>query len=161
MPYFSDTSVRKKIFLEYLNRIHSCKHHLINFLPEVTRLASNKSLILAIHDSNDDNVRQLADINKVFTILKEDHSEKKILTIKTLTFETYKTTIEASITTFERDCAILFCLEVIDSIEILYLRTLKNMAKGLHLETLHLQFPYDIAVDNQILFDAIHQEMVA
>jgi ferritin-like metal-binding protein YciE len=161
MPYFKDTSVRKKIFLEYLNTIYSSKEHLLNFLPEVTRYASNDTLRLAIQENNNDNIKQMADIKQVFVTLKETYSEKKILAIKLITFDTYKTSIESSTSAFERDCAILFCLEVIDSIEVLYLRTLKNMAKGLHLETLHLQFPYDIAVDNQKLFDTIHQEMVA
>jgi hypothetical protein len=35
------------------------------------------------------------------------------------------------------------------------------MAKGLHYDYMNLQYPYDIAMDNQSLLFDIHTEMVA
>jgi hypothetical protein len=93
--------------------------------------------------------------------MKETFTEKKILGIRMIAFEAYKSAFHSSLTVLERDSAILLYLEIIDSLEVLYFKTLMNMCKELKFEFFNLQSCYDTAADNMVLFEGIRTELLA
>lgn len=153
-------SIRRGIFLDHLNTVCSSKLHLLTILPELKSFATNKTLILAIEDYCKDNQKQINDLTKVFVSMNETYNEKKILAIKVIALEAYKSAIKLTRRTLERDCAILLYLGIIDSIEVQYFRTLMNLCRGLNIEFVNIQPSYYTAVDNLILINKIQLELV-
>jgi ferritin-like metal-binding protein YciE len=152
---------RKKIFLEYLNLIYSNKSYLREVYLEMKNLATNKTLILAIEETRTDNICQIEHIGAMFKAIDEPFTEKRLLSYKILTLEAYKVAVNKSLLTLERDCAIIFYMQVVESVEVLYFKTLMDMARGLHYKFMNIKLPYDTALENQKLLYDIHAEMVA
>ena len=151
----------KKTFLEHLNYIYYGKRHLINFFTEAQGIATLKVLKHAIQEGIDDTESQITQMDEIYAAIKEEPSQINTLGIKALTLEAYLTAIKAGKTPLERDVFILFYLQQIEGIEITYFKVLKNLAKAIGYSNSFLDQPFDIAVENKILFEQIYKEYIS
>ncbi len=151
----------KRIFLEHLNNIYFGKKHLLDFLAEVIEIASINQLKLALRECQDDTVTQMMQLDSVYNMLNEQPSKISILGMQGLTLEAYISVIKSGKTPVERDVFILFYLQIIEGIEITYFKVLKNLAKSLGYNNSFFDHPFDLAVENKILFDAIYKEYIS
>jgi ferritin-like metal-binding protein YciE len=156
-----DDLLLKKIFLEHLNYIYYGKQHLINFFVEIKDLATLNVLKLAIQEVNDDTENQLQQLEKIFNSIGEKSSKTNTLGIKAMTLEAYLAAIKAGKTPLERDVFILFYLQQIEGIEITYFKVLKNLAKAIGYSNTFLNQPFDLAVENNIMFESIYKEYIS
>ena len=155
-----DELLLKKTFLEHLNYIYYGKQHLMNFFDEVGSMASLKILKMAIQEGNDDAENQMLQMDEVFAYIGESPSKIKTLGIKAITLEAYLAAIKTGKTPLEKDVFILFYLQQIEGIEITYYRVLKNLAKSIGYSHTFLDQTFDLAVDNQLLFETIYKEYI-
>lgn len=156
-----DDDLLKKIFLEHLNYIYYGKQHLVDFFVEVKDIATLTVLKHAIQEGIDDTVSQTRQMDEIFTAIKESPSKTNTLGIKALTLEAYLAAIKAGKTPLERDVFILFYLQQIEGIEITYFKVLKNLAKAIGYSYSFIDHPYDIAVENKLLFEQIYKEYIS
>ncbi|CAN5254592.1 hypothetical protein BH09BAC6_BH09BAC6_31850 [soil metagenome] len=156
-----DDLLLKKTFLEHLNNIYLGKHHLLNFFGEVKAIASLNVLKLAIQEGIDDTDSQIQQMDEIFTSISESPSKTNILGIKAMTLEAYLSAIKAGKTPLERDVFILFYLQLIEGIEITYYKVLKNLAKAVGYSSTFLDQPFDLAVENKVLFESIYKEYIS
>lgn len=155
-----DNYLLKKTFLEHLNYIYYGKRHLIDFFIEVKGLATLSVLKHAIQEAIDDNECQITQMKEIYTVIKEEPSKTNTLSMKALTLEAYLAAIKAGKTSLERDVFILFYLQQIEGIEVIYFKVLKNLAKAIGYSNSFLNQPFDIAVENKILFESIYKEYI-
>ena len=156
-----DDLILKKTFLEHLNYIYYGKHHLLNFFSEVKSMAALKVLQMAIQEGIDDTGSQLAQLDEIYTAISETPSKISTLSLKATTLEAYLTAIKAGKTALEKDVFILFYLQQIEGIEITYFKVLKNLAKAIGYSSTFLDQPFDLAVENKILFESIYKEYIS
>lgn len=150
----------KKIFLEHLNSIYCGKQHLVNFFDEVVNLATLQELKTAIQECCHDARTQLLQLNMIYSSIGEDQSKINILGMKAMTLEAYIVAIKAGKTPVERDVFIVFYLQLIEGIEITYFKVLKNLAKAIGYSHTVLDQPFDLAIENRIIFEKIYQEYI-
>jgi len=153
--------ILKKIFLEHLNYIYYGKRHLINFFIEAQNFATLNVLKLAIQEGIDDTESQIEQIEGIFAAIAESPLQANTLSIKALTLEAYITAIKAGKTPLERDVFILFYLQQIEGVEITYFKVLKNLARAIGYNNSFLDQPFDLAVENKILFESIYKEYIS
>lgn len=151
----------KKIFLEHLNSIYYGKQHLMNFLVEVKTLATLQYLKAAIQECSDDAEIQMSQLDDIFSSVGESKSKTSVLGIKAMTLEAYLSAIKSGKSPMERDVFIVFYLQLIEGIEITYFKVLKNLAKAIGYSNMFLNQPFDLAVDNKILFESIYQDYIS
>ena len=151
----------KRIFLEHLNNIYFGKKHLLDFLKEVVEIASLNQLKLALRECQDDTVTQTQQLDAIYNTINEQPSKISILGMKGMTLEAYLSVIKSGKTPLERDVFILFYLQIIEGIEITYFKVLKNLAKSLGYSNTFFDQPFDLAVENKVLFDAIYKEYIS
>lgn len=151
----------KRIFLEHLNNIYFGKKHLLDFLAEVIEIASLQQLKLALKECQDDTVTQMMQLDSVYNMINEQPSKISILGMKGMTLEAYISVIKSGKTPVERDVFILFYLQIIEGIEITYFKVLKNLARALGYSNTFFDQPFDTAVENKVLFDAIYREYIS
>jgi ferritin-like metal-binding protein YciE len=156
-----DDMLLKKTFLEHLNYIYFGKHHLIDFLTEVKEIARLNVLKHAIQEGIDDTQSQIVQMDEIYSAIAETPSKTSTLGIKAMTLEAYITTIKAGKTPLEKDVFILFYLQQIEGIEITYFKVLKNLAKAIGYSNTFLDQPFDLAVENKILFEQIYKEYIS
>jgi ferritin-like metal-binding protein YciE len=156
-----DDKLLKKTFLEHLNYIYYGKHHLINFYNEVKDIAKLNVLKMAIQEGIDDTENQILQLDEIFSAIAESPSKTNTLGIKALTLEAYLSAIKAGKTALEKDVFILFYLQQIEGIEITYFKVLKNLAKSIGYSNTFLDQPFDLAVENEILFEQIYKEYIS
>lgn len=156
-----DDMLLKKTFLEHLNYIYFGKHHLIDFLTEVKEIARLNVLKHAIQEGIDDTKSQIVQMDEIYSAITETPSKTSTLGIKAMTLEAYITTIKAGKTPLEKDVFILFYLQQIEGIEITYFKVLKNLAKAIGYSNTFLDQPFDLAVENKILFEQIYKEYIS
>lgn len=156
-----DDKLLKKTFLEHLNYIYYGKHHLIKFFTEVKDIAKLQVLKMAIQEGIDDTKKQIAQMDEIFETINERPSQTNTLGIKAITLEAYLAAIKAGKTPLERDVFILFYLQQIEGIEITYFKVLRNLAKAIGYSNKFLDQTFDIAVDNNILFETIYKEYIS
>jgi ferritin-like metal-binding protein YciE len=150
----------KRIFLEHLNSIYYGKQHLMDFFTEVKDIASLQQLKLAIGECMDDTVSQMKQMDEIYESIKEQPSKINVLGIKGITLEAYLSVIKSGKTPIERDVFILFYLQIIEGIEVTYFKVLGNLAKAIGYNNVFLNQPFDIALENKILFDTIYKEYI-
>ncbi len=155
-----DDRLLKKTFLDHLNYIYHGKHHLLNFFTEIKEIASLQVLKMAIAEATDDAQTQIEQMEEVFAAIDERPSKISTLGIKAMTLEAYLAAIKAGKTPLERDVYILFYLQQIEGIEITYFKVLKNLAKAIGYNHTFMDQPFDIAVENRILFESIYKEYI-
>ena len=155
-----DDQLLKRTFLEHLNYIYYGKKHLLDFFMEVKDIASLNILKLAIEEGIADAEKQLTDIELLYEAINENPSKLSTLGLKAITLEAYLTAIKAGKTPLEKDVFILFYLQQIEGIEITYFKVLKNLAKAIGYNYNFLEQPFDMAVENKILFEAIYNEYI-
>ncbi|HEY4194951.1 MAG TPA: DUF892 family protein [Mucilaginibacter sp.] len=155
-----DDKLLKKTFLEHLNYIYFGKHHLLDFFNEVQDIATLKVLKMAIQEGIDDTESQVGQMDEIYSAIAESPSQINTLGIKAITLEAYLAAIKAGKTPLERDVFILFYLQQIEGIEITYYKVLKNLAKAIGYSNTFLNQPFDIAVENKILFETIYKEYI-
>lgn len=156
-----DDSLLKKIFLEHLNYIYYGKRHLIDFFVEVKEIATLNVLKQAIQEGIDDAGRQIMHIDDIYEAIKEEPSKTNTLGIRAITLEAYLAAIKAGKTPLERDVFILFYLQQIEGIEITYFKVLKNLAQAIGYDNVLIDHPFDIAVENKLLFEEIYKEYIS
>lgn len=156
-----DDYLLKKTFLEHLNYIYYGKKHLIDFFIEVREIAALKVLKHAIQEVIDDTESQIVHIEEIYAAIEEASAKTNTLSIKAITLEAYLAAIKAGKTPLEKDVSILFYLQQIEGIEITYYKVLKNLAKSIGYSNSFLDQPFDIAVENKLLFEAIYQEYIS
>jgi ferritin-like metal-binding protein YciE len=156
-----DDKLLKRTFLEHLNYIYYGKHHLLNFFNEVKDIAKLNVLKMAIQEGIDDTNSQLLQMDEIFSAIAESPSKTNTLGIKALTLEAYLSAIKAGKTALEKDVFILFYLQQIEGIEITYYKVLKNLAKAIGYSNTFLDQPFDLAVENKILFEQIYKEYIS
>ncbi|HVW95486.1 MAG TPA: DUF892 family protein [Mucilaginibacter sp.] len=156
-----DDYLLKKTFLEHLNYIYYGKKHLTDFFEEVKELASLTVLKHAIQEAIDDTESQVKHLDDIYTAINEKPSKTNTLSIKALTLEAYLTAIRAGKTPLERDVFILFYLQQIEGVEVTYFKVLKNLAQSIGYSHSFIEQPFDIAVDNKILFETIYKEYIS
>ncbi|ASU32867.1 DUF892 family protein [Mucilaginibacter xinganensis] len=156
-----EDSLLKKIFLEHLNYIYYGKQHLTDFFIEVKGIATLEVLKQAIEEAIEDTKSQIGQMDEIYTAIKEKPSKTNTLGIKALTLEAYLATIKEGKTPMERDVFILFYLQQIEGVEISYFKVLKNLAKAIGYNNSFLDQPFDIAVENKILFEQIYKEYIS
>ncbi|SHN19224.1 DUF892 family protein [Mucilaginibacter sp. OK098] len=156
-----DDMLLKKTFLEHLNYIYFGKHHLIDFFSEVKEIAKLNVLKHAIQEGIDDTQSQIVQMDEIYSAIAETPSKTSTLGIKAMTLEAYITTIKAGKTPLEKDVFILFYLQQIEGIEITYFKVLKNLAKAIGYSNTFLDQPFDMAVENKILFEQIYKEYIS
>ncbi|GAC1308507.1 MAG: hypothetical protein NVSMB24_22300 [Mucilaginibacter sp.] len=155
-----DDFLLKKTFLEHLNYIYLGKHHLLNFFKEVKDIAKLNVLKMALQEGIDDTEDQIMQMDEIYTAIKEKPSKTNTLGLKAMTLEAYLTVIKSGKTPLERDVFILFYLQQIEGIEIIYFKVLRNLAKAVGYNHKFLDQPIDLAVENKILFETIYQEYI-
>jgi ferritin-like metal-binding protein YciE len=151
----------KKIFLEHLNAIYFGKQHLLDFFKETEQIASLKQLKLAIDECHQDTKSQIGHMDDIYTSLKKSPSKTSVLGIKAMTLEAYLTVIKSGKTPVERDVFILFYLQIIEGIEVTYFKVLKNLAKAIGYSNGFIDQPFDLAVENKLLFETIYKEYIS
>ena len=151
----------KTIFLEHLNNIYLGKQHLITFFTEVREIASLQQLKLAIRECIEDTATQIEHMDSIYNLLNEKPSKINILGMKALTLEAYLTVIKSGKTPVERDVFILFYLQLIEGIEITYFKVLRNLAQAIGFKTDFLTQPFDLAVDNKVMFENIYKDYIS
>jgi ferritin-like metal-binding protein YciE len=155
-----DDKILKKTFLEHLNYIYFGKQHLIDFFNEVAEIATLKVLKMAIRECIEDTQNELSRLGDIYTAIDETPNKSSTLSIKATTLEAYIAAIKAGRTRLEKDVFILFYLQQIEGIEITYFKVLKNLAKAIGYSDSFLDQPFDLAVENRILFEAIYKEYI-
>jgi len=156
-----DDLILKKTFLEHLNYIYYGKHHLLNFFGEVKGMAALRVLQMAIQEGIDDTESQLTQMDEIYAAISETPSKISTLSLKATTLEAYLTAIKAGKTALEKDVFILFYLQQIEGIEITYFKVLKNLAKAIGYSSTFLDQPFDLAVENKVLFESIYKEYIS
>ncbi len=156
-----DDLVLKKTFLEHLNSIYTGKQHLVKFFREVKDIASLQMLKLAIQECIDDTETQMLQLDEIYESIDGDHTKINVLGIKAITLEAYLSAIKAGKTPLERDVFVLFYLQLIEGMEITYYKVLKNLAKAIGYSNTFLDQPFDLAVENRILFESIYKEYIS
>jgi len=156
-----DDMLLKKTFLEHLNYIYFGKQHLISFFNEVKSIAKLNVLKHAIQEGIDDTESQIKQMDEIYSAIAETPSQTSTLGIKAMTLEAYIATIKAGKTPLEKDVFILFYLQQIEGIEITYFKVLKNLAKAIGYSNSFLDQPFDLAVENKILFESIYKEYIS
>jgi len=151
----------KKIFLEHLNSIYLGKHHLLDFFAEVEEIAALQQLKLAINECNSDTKNQISAIDDIYKSIDKTPTKTSVLGIKAMTLEAYLAVIKSGKTPVERDVFILFYLQIIEGIEVTYFKVLKNLAKAIGYSNTFLDQPFDTAVENKVLFEAIYKEYIS
>ncbi|MBB3055031.1 DUF892 family protein [Mucilaginibacter gotjawali] len=151
----------KKTFLEHLNYIYFGKQHLLHFFDEVKGLARLNVLKQAIQEAIDDTISQIGQLDETYTAIHETPAKTNTLGIKALTLEAYLSAIKAGKTPLEKDVFILFYMQQIEGIEITYFKVLKNLAIAIGYNSTFLDQPFDLAVDNKILFEEIYKEYIS
>ncbi len=155
-----DDKLLKKTFLEHLNYIYYGKHHLLSFFNEVKDIAKLNVLKMAIQEGIDDTNSQITQMDEIYSAIAESPSKTNTLGIKALTLEAYLAAIKAGKTALQKDVFILFYLQQIEGIEITYYKVLKNLAKAIGYSNTFLDQPFDLAVENKILFEQIYKEYI-
>ena len=150
----------KSMFLEHLNGIYYGKKHLLDFFAEVMDMASLKHLKLAINECINDTVKQIESMDDIYESIGKKPSKTSILGVKGMTLEAYMAVIKTGKTPVERDVFILFYLQIIEGIEITYFKVLKNLAKAIGHNHSFLEEPFDLAVDNRLMFETIYKEYI-
>jgi ferritin-like metal-binding protein YciE len=156
-----DDRLLKKTFLEHLNYIYYGKHYLSDFFNELKELASLKILQMAIQEGIDDTESQIEQMDEIYSAVAEKPSKISTLSLKAMTLEAYLTTIKSGKTPLEKDVFILFYLQQIEGVEIIYYKVLKNLAKAIGYSNTFLDQPFDLAVENKILFEEIYKEYIS
>jgi ferritin-like metal-binding protein YciE len=156
-----DDAHLKKMFLEHLNGIYFGKKHLLDFFGEVMSIASLQHLKLAINECIDDTVKQIDCMDEIYTSINKKPSKTSVLGVKALTLEAYLSVIKTGKTPIEKDVFILFYLGIIEGIEITYFKVLKNLAKAIGYDYAYLNEPFDLAVDNKVMFETIYKEYIS
>jgi ferritin-like metal-binding protein YciE len=151
----------KKTFLEHLNYIYYGKQYLLKFFDEVREIAKLNVLKHAIQEVIDDTENQVSQLDEIYLAIKESPSKTNTLSLKALTLEAYMAAIKAGKTPLERDVFILFYLQQIEGIEITYYKVLKNLAKAIGYSNTFLDQPFDLAVENKVLFESIYKEYIS
>ena len=124
-------------------------------------LARLNVLKTAIQEGIDDTESQIAQLDVIYATIDEVPSKIKTLGIKAMTLEAYLAAIKAGKTPLEKDVFILFYLQQIEGIEITYFRVLRNLAKSIGYDSNFLDQPFDTAVENRVLFEAIYNEYIS
>ena len=155
-----DDAHLKKMFLEHLNGIYFGKKHLLEFFGEVMNIASLQHLKLAINECIDDTIKQIECMDEIYASIDKKPSKTSILGVKGMTLEAYLAVIKTGKTPIERDVFILFYLQIIEGIEITYFKVLKNLAKAIGHNHSFLDEPFDLAVDNRLMFETIYKEYI-
>jgi ferritin-like metal-binding protein YciE len=150
----------KKMFLEHLNSIYFGKQHLLDFFNEIEAMASLNPLKLAIEELRTDTNDQITHMDEIYKSIHKTASKTSVLGMKGMTLEAYLTVIKSGKTPLERDVFILFYLQIIEGIEVTYFKVLKNLAKSIGYNNTFLDQPFDTAVENKVLFEAIYKEYI-
>lgn len=156
-----DNVLLKKTFLEHLNYIYYGKKHLVDFFMEVQEIASLQVLKMAIQEGIDDTQSQISQMDEIYAAIGENPSKTNTLAIKATTLEGYLSAIKAGKTPLEKDVFILFYLQQIEGIEITYFKVLRNLAKAIGYSYKFIDQPFDIAVENKLLFETIYKEYIS
>ncbi|MDF2432418.1 MAG: hypothetical protein JWP44_2049 [Mucilaginibacter sp.] len=156
-----DDDLLKKTFLEHLNYIYYGKHHLLHFFNEVKGIAALKVLKQALQEGIDDTGSQIKQMDEIYMAISEYPSKTNTLSLKATTLEAYLTAIKGGKTPLEKDVFILFYLQQIEGIEITYYKVLKNLAKAIGYSNTFLNQPFDLAVENKLLFEHIYKEYIS
>lgn len=151
----------KRIFLEHLNSIYFGKQHLLAFFDEIETIASLKQLKLAIDELRTDTHKQIDHMDDIYQYIQSEPSKISVLGIKGMTLEAYLSVIKSGKTPLERDMFILFYLQIIEGIEVTYFKVLKNLAQAVGYNYAYLDQPFDLAMENKFLFEAIHKEYIS
>jgi ferritin-like metal-binding protein YciE len=151
----------KKMFLEHLNSIYFGKQHLLEFFNEIEEIASLQQLKLAIDELRNDTHSQILQMDEIYRSIHRSPSKISVLGMKGVTLEAYLSVIRSGKTPIERDVFILFYLQIIEGMEITYFKVLKNLAKSIGYNNAVLDQPFDIAVENKLLFEAIYKEYIS
>jgi len=156
-----DDYLLKRTFLEHLNYIYYGKKHLIDFFLEVKEIAALKVLKHAIQETIEDTESQIKHLGEIYEAINESPSKTNTLSIKAMTLEAYLAAIKAGKTPLEKDVFILFYLQQIEGIEVTYFKVLKNLAESIGYSNSFLDQPFDMAVENKLLFEAIYKEYIS
>jgi len=151
----------ERIFQEHLNSIYLGKAHLLDFFKEVEGMACLQQLKLAIEECCNDTRDQIRHMDVIYQSIGKKPSKTSILGIKAMTLEAYIAVIKTGKTPVERDVFILFYLQIIEGIEVTYFKVLKNLAKAIGYNNTFLDQPFDTAVENKVLFEAIYKEYIS
>jgi ferritin-like metal-binding protein YciE len=151
----------KKMFLEHLNSIYFGKQHLLDFFNEIEIIASLNQLKLAVEELRTDTHSQILAMDEIYRAIQKAPAKTTVLGMKGLTLEAYLTVIRSGKSPLERDVFILFYLQIIEGIEITYFKVLKNLAKAIGYSNTFLDQPFDTAVENKLLFEAIYKEYIS
>ena len=151
----------KKMFLEHLNSIYFGKQHLLDFFNEIELIASLQQLKLAIDELRNDTNNQILHMDEIYHSMSKAPSKTSVLGMKGMTLEAYLSVIKSGKTPVERDVFILFYLQIIEGIEVTYFKVLKNLAKAIGYNNNFLDQPFDTAVENKLLFEAIYKEYIS
>ena len=151
----------KQIFLDHLNSIYLGKQHLVDFFKEVEEIAALQQLKLAIDECINDTISQIEQMDEIYKEINQSPSKTSVLGIKAMTLEAYLAVIKGGKTPVERDVFILFYLQIIEGIEVTYFKVLKNLAKEVGYSNTFLDQPFDLAVDNKLLFETIYKEYIS
>ena len=156
-----DDKLLKRTFLEHLNYIYYGKQHLVSFFNEIKDIAKLDVLKMAIQEFIDDTDKQIEHLEGIYKAIIESPSKTNTLSIKATTLEAYLAAIKSGKTPLEKDVFILFYLQQIEGIEVTYFKVLKNLAKAIGYSSDFLNQPFDLAVENKVLFEAIYQEYIS
>lgn len=151
----------EKIFLEHLNSIYLGKQYLLDFFKEVEEIACVQQLKLAIDECHNDTKNQILAMDEIYSSIHKQPAKTSVLGIKAMTLEAYMCVIKTGKTPEERDVFILFYLQIIEGIEVTYFKVLKNLAKAIGYSNTFLDQPFDTAVENKVLFEAIYKEYIS
>jgi ferritin-like metal-binding protein YciE len=151
----------KKMFLEHLNSIYFGKQHLLDFFREIEAIATLQPLKLAIEELRTDTNSQISQMDEIYSSIHKTPSKTSVLGMKAMTLEAYLSVIKSGKTAMERDVFITFYLQIIEGIEITYYKVLKNLAKVIGYSSTFLDQPFDLAVENKFLFEAIYKEYIS
>ncbi len=151
----------KRMFREHLDSIYFGKQHLLEFFSEIEIIASLQQLKLAIDELRSDTHKQILQMDDIYHSIHKAPTKISILGMKGMTLEAYLSVIKSGKTPLERDVFILFYLQIIEGVEVTYFKVLKNLATAIGYSNTFLNEPFDTAVENKILFEAIYKEYIS
>jgi ferritin-like metal-binding protein YciE len=153
----------KQLFIHQLNRVNCTKGYLIRNLPLLEKIASFRTMKLAIQEDLDDVKKQQLRIDEMYKLLGSKASDEGCEVVKSVIEEAFNLGNGAGKSTIVNDMDIILYVQLIENIELTSFRMLKLIAEFLGNDEITQMVTecFDENIDNDRLFTLISKEYLA
>ena len=153
----------KQLFIHQLNRVNCTKGYLIRNLPLLEKIASFRTMKLAIQEDLDDVKKQQLRIDEMYKLLGSKASDEGCEVVKSVIEQAFNLGNGAGKSTIVNDMDIILYVQLIENIELTSFRMLKLIAEFLGNDEITQMVTecFDENIDNDRLFTLISEEYLA